>query len=570
MPEFDGIAIGTPLQGEGGATPKSKAAEVHRDYKALARAEELRWISYIGTAAAMVDEIIPYRREKEIRRKLFAYGVPWNTVLVDEKAGHIAGAPTRRDWGPLGSKSDKGIVGAPEGWPARDLYAEATMTGQSYETFWGEIVLRRMLATLGGLILVSMPTPPEGAEIRTLEDAARAGQRPFYSYIPLSDLLNWHYGDRGFTWIKVREESDAAGGTPDFQLDGEQRFDHNAVWYWLADDGVTWFRRTDFEDNVIDEPRPIGRFEAPDGRAILPLVHVRLGHHNVVPWAGTGILSGLDEIVLRAFNLNAEVHETFRNGTASAPLVYRGTDASHVVEQLDSLSEFLDIGQDPNALLNRLSGDPTEIAAGLELKNDLRRDWESKARANIEKLIREEATPMSGVAIEASHATSQRPLLVAAAKALDAAEEQALYIAAQMTGANPQDAFNVRVETDTTFRLEEEASRIGRIYNDAQDLIPPEAAARLGVQMLEAMGNFDMDEEVEVGGEKVSLRDVFLAQLRDKLRSDVTDSLMRSESIRQDTINAAVGQALKEVIGALGLESDLLDLDRRPDAGDGE
>lgn len=502
----------------------------HPDYRTWLE-DELRWrASFVATWRALRAFLEPYyseqgNRERVPRRARFGYGIGLNRALVRSVAGHVRRAPVTRSWGPLGAPGDVETSGDPtKGTVAALMWEDATGDGTTtWTNFWDGKVLEWMLTSPGILIVVDLP-PGQHA---TLGDALKAGQRPTVRAVPMSWVLDLGHDERGaLRWVKLHDErdlrqpkaQDALPGMPG----GDPGLQKGVLLYELGEDGIATATRYNLRGEQVGTPAVLPSLQTPHGQATLPLFIVRFGEHEEVEWLGSGILSSLADIVIDLYNLVSEMREAYRE-EVWAPLAYRGENADKVRELLGKNSRFLDLGSGPDNEIARVAASATGVTTGIEQVRLALTAWALEAQWRNADAVEANVQAKSGVAIEHEFEVDRKPLLVSIAETLDAAEEQAMYLAAQLMGNRPEASFKVSVERGAEFRLEEEAGRISRIVGDfikALDL-PDVVKERIVLAWLEHAGipGLDLDAPVEedeelAGGER-TLRSLVVEQLRE-------------------------------------------------------
>jgi hypothetical protein len=269
--------------------------------------------------------------------------------------------------------------------------------------------------------------------------------------------------------------------------------------YELLDDGSTMITRKNDQNEVQGTPIIIDPLYDMEQQPVLPVLHVKFGTHPDVEWLGSGLLMGLDDIVIDLFNVLSEVREAYRDA-AFALLVYTGDSYEELVEKMKAGTRMVGLGAMENAKLDRLAADAGEVAAGLTLVDAGIKAWALAAkRKAADAMDGASGDARSGISLQAEFQLDLKPLLVAIAEALDNLETNALFLLAQMYGKTPEQAKVVTCTRNTEFRLEEEASRISRITKEfIQTLpLPGEAKRQITLKWIEASGLVDMEEPVE-------------------------------------------------------------------------
>jgi hypothetical protein len=271
----------------------------------------------------------------------------------------------------------------------------------------------------------------------------------------------------------------------------------------------------------------LGKLVDPSGTPTLPLVPVKYGEHPDLPACGTGLLFGLDDIVIDLYNVTSETREGFRDACFGM-LVHRGPDATTVRDTINDGSRLVTVGDSESASLERLAGDASEVQAGMQLIELGVKNWALSAkRQAAEAMQGASAEARSGVSLQAEFSLDLTPLLTTVAETLDGIETNVLFIAAQLAGSTVPAADSIKVVRNTDFQLEDEASRIARIVTEfAQSSLklPPEAATQLTLQWLSEV--IDLDAEITTGeGTKGTLRDTVERQVRDAAEAEHTRRL---------------------------------------------
>lgn len=506
----------------------------HPFYSRWEEDERRQRASYLATRRHLVPFLVAHRfegegdvaRPEKLNRSQFGYGVGLNQAFLGEILGHLRAAPVKRDFGPL----TEGEVTLIED--------DVTGGGDSIDNFFGHKVLEWMLTSVGGFVILDQTAPATpDAKIETKADRAREGVRPLLCWYPMSAVVDVGRSKTGFRWIKLLEERDTR--EPDGAAGGA--LTQGTVTYALQSDGATLVTRRDASDVVVGTPIPAGTFKDLDGRPMLPAVFVRYGEHPDVDWLGSGLLMGLDDIVIDLFNIMSEIREAFRD-SAFGIWIYTGSDHEQVISYFKQGSRIIPLGENEKASLKRESGDPAEVDAGLRLMEQGVKNWHMSARRKSQDAAADVSSGASGVALQAEFALDLKPLLIKIAHRLDEVEELALWLIAQSMGATAVTADAVEVERETSFRLEDEAERITRIAGEFLKSLPlpGEVIARLITSWVEKSGLFDLDAEIEtVGGDgtKRTLRDLIAVQ---------ADAI--GDAKQQETVNAGQpGQAFVPV-----------------------
>lgn len=463
--------------------------------------------SYLATRRYLAPFLVPHRFEGStppvnLRRAQFGYGVRLNRSYVDGLQGHVRGADKEVEPGPLTGRE----------WDL--LSADATGTGVTWDEFFGVTVLEWMLTAPGGLVVVDTPAKSQTGEApETKADEERLGLRPTLRFVAPSDV--WDYGVNAhglLDWVVIRETKDTRrpGDPASKDQDG-------CVLYELAPDGTTLVTHYDHLGALVGEPAIIGPLVDLEKRPILPIVVARYGDHPEVALWGSGLLQGLDDIIIDLYNLLTEVREAYRD-TAFGLMVYGGEGHEDVQKQLEDGSRFVALGPGEHTKLERLAAESSEVEAGLRLVELALRNWSESAAQAAADAAQVSASARSGLSLLAEFQLDQRPLLVRIATALEQVETNSLYVAALLWGKPPESAEAIEVEYDRAFRQEDEASRIARLVKDFLEVLPlpGEAQRQAIIKWVESSGLVDMDEEVPgvegLPGQRTTLGDIIRAQ----------------------------------------------------------
>lgn len=493
------------ITGTGEEKPEIRKHPAYEQYTA----EEARvWATYIATRSLLAPYLVPHRFEGDtaphkLRRAGYGYGFSLNRSWVQELAGHIRGAEATYMWAALMDGESEEMTTRPEGGIAQMLWDDATLDGTTLSNFFGRTVLNRLAGSVGGFVLVDTPD----ADTRTRRDEMETGKRPFFRFVPWSDVVDFGRGGFGFgyRWIELLESKDTR--TPENR--GEEP-EVGTLLYQLTDNGRVMATRKDANGDTVGEPKDLGSIKDPQGFPVLPLVPVTYGKHPVFPWLGAGLLLGLDDVVIDLFNRLSETTEAFRDA-AFAVFWHVGPNDKSVQQHFKDGSRLIHGGSAADGetvSLERLGGDAQEVAAGMQLIELGVKAWAMAAGRKVADAM-ERAEAQSGVSLKAEFQLDSRPLLTELTETLDEIETNALWVAAQMAGATPAEANPIGVERDTTFQLEDEASRIARITGEWLDALPlpaPVATAAM-TKWAEASGLVDMsDPEVQRQVERAAER----------------------------------------------------------------
>jgi hypothetical protein len=486
-------------------------------------AERRMRASFLATREALAPFLVPHRFEADydrapetLRRARFGYGIRLNKSYLTEILGHVRSAEAKYEWGTL-AEGEAEADGTPAGGVARGLWTDATLEGERLPDFFAGTVLEWVCSSPGGFVVVDNPPSDPSTPALTRADEKAAKRRPYFKWVPWSAVADYGYGVRGFRWLELIEVADTR--QPGAQ--GGDGLEERRVRYTLGPDGATTVERFNKDGERIGEPVSLGRLEDPHGNAMLPLVPAILGDHPTIARVGTGLLHGLDDMVIDLYNIVSEMREAYRNA-AFALLTHTGPDAEEVRKQLGNGSLFIALGDGERAGLARLAGDSTEVATGISLVELGVKMWALGAKRQAAEAMSDTAAQAgSGVQVEAEFSLDLKPLLVSLVTLLDRVETNALYIAAQLAGANVSQADKLGVRRDTHFRLEDEASRIARIVGEfvATLPLPPEAKVNIAMRWLEAAKVFDLTEpSEEVKGKTKG--EVAEEELRDMLAAE--------------------------------------------------
>lgn len=461
--------------------------------------------SYLATRRALAPFLVPHRFEgreepAKLKRAGYGYGIQLNRSYLNEIFGHLRTAEATYEWGPL-AQGQPDPEGAPAGGIARDLWTDATTDGVSLKELMEGDVLEWMLSSVGGFLVADAP---QAAGVLTAADEQAAGVRPFFRFVPWSAVEDFGLGPHGFRWVKFEERVD--NRTVDGTTAGIER--HHVV-YELTAGGATRITRFDKHGRSVDRagadaaPVELGTILSKKRRPILPLVPVKFGTHPALDVLGTGLLYGLDDIIIDLFNVLSEAREAYRDA-AFGLMVHRGPDAGTVRDALAEGSRFVTIGDTSDASLERVAGDSAEVATGITLIELGVRNWSLSAKRQAAEAMGPSggaATQGSGVQVMAEFSLDLKPLLVRVVEALDAVETNALFIAAQLAGQTPEAADVISVRRSTEFQLEPEAERITRLVTEFVAALPlaPEAKVRIAMRWLEAADIIDLTEKVKAG-----------------------------------------------------------------------
>lgn len=506
--------------------------------------------SYIGTQRHLAPFLVPHRFEgkaegKKLPRARLAYAIGLNSSYLQEILGHIRSTPVHYSWGKLsGDQLDLDTNTLPKAGVAKEFWTDATGDGVTWTNFFERKVLEWMLTSPGGFILVDNNRAP-GSFITRLF-ASQKGIRSSLKFLPYSQLEDFGRGPRGYRWLKFCEFADTR--QPNMTGADDTGSERRHVIFMLQDDGSTKITRYDNNGNQIGAS-VIQTIKDMDGYGILPLVEVRFGEHPDIPFMGSGLLMGLDDIVIDLYNLLTETREAFRDAVFTF-LAYRGGDADGVEQQLADGGRFVHIGEDQTSTLTRVGAEGGEVASGLSLIDMGLKNWASSAKRramdpSVTSGQRETINARSGTSLKAEFQLDLIPLMVSIAETLDALETEVMFVLSQIEGFTPEQSNELKVHRETDFQMEQEASRIARIVSEFLAAIPGMPASLLSkliMRWASSLQFIDLDEMVDSGdGTKKKLRDVIAEQAEEIAQAD------QDARIRQNELGilgaAAVGTA---------------------------
>lgn len=531
----------------------------HPGFEKWKKAQALSRASYLARRDDLVPYLVPHEFEESLpedeheRRKALArgaqmdprdlpraklgFGIGLNESYLSEVLGHIRGASVSRDFSLLDPNTEGATSGEPsEDSAARRLWEDVTRRNTTWKNFFHRKVLDWILTSPGGLIVVDAPA---GVSVTAADDEALT---PFFRFVPWSQVFDVGRSSRGFRWVKLTERVDARDPKGEDSEEIETRY----VLYELLDDGTTEVSRYDekgepakfeveTEDGEFEEvaSRNLGAFVDRQGDPTLPIVNAGFGEHPDVSFVGTGLLMGLDEIVVDLFNLVTEIREGFRDEVFSL-LVHKGPKAESVKDLLAKGSRFVSLGDEENVGLSRLAPDAAIVSSGETLIRLALESWAESARRKASKAQERE---LSGVALQAEFQLDLAPLLREIAGVLDDLETNALVLAAQFVDrdASVEELRSISVDRDSEFRPEDEASRISRIVGEAKQAfgrVPSgQALTEAFMRWAESSGIFNLDQEVELqGGETVLLRDLLRQEASTGFSNLVSSQRQRDQS----------------------------------------
>lgn len=467
--------------------------------------------SYIGTRQHLTPFLVPHRFEGKtdpvlLNRSKLAYGIGLNSAYLQEIFGHIRNTPAHYTWGKLGGGiADQNTMGEPKGGIAKSFWWNCTGDGKTWGNFFEGKVLEWMLTSTGGLILIDS-NKPMGPRLTRLE-ADRQGVRSAFKFVPNSWIEDYGRGPDGYRWIKLAETLDIR--RPRMESD-EAGFEKRHVIYELMEDG--WTRIQRFNDKGMQIGVDIfQKVMDTDGKPMLPFVEVKFGEHPDVSHLGAGLLMGLDDIVLDLFNLLTETREAFRDAVFTF-LFYKGDDPDGILDQLEQGSRLVNGGDNPHADLTRVGAEGGEVQSGLSLIDMGLKSWALSAKRRATEAAESVSNPRSGLSLKAEFQLDLVPLMVSITETLDAVETEAMFIWAQIEGLSVEEADKLVVSRETSFQMEQEASRIARIVSEFLEAVPGMPASLLQKMIMrwaESIDFLNLDEPVEMGdGGKRPLREV--------------------------------------------------------------
>lgn len=494
----------------------------HPDRRRWLEDESRLRASYLATRRALSPFLVPHRFEgntapDKLRRAGYGYGVQLNRSYLTEVIGHVRSTEATYEWGPL-AEGENDATGAPAGGVARDIWTDATRNGVCLKEFIEGEVLEWLLSSVGGFILVDTSSEPG---LITKADEKEAGVRPYFRFIPWGAVVDMGLSRTGFRFIKIEEEVDLR------KPDGSGHIARHHIVYELVGDR-TRVTRLDKEGNIVDAngapsaPVDMGVLTDMNETPTLPLVPVKLGIHPELEFLGTGLLFGLEDIIIDLFNVTSEMREAYRDA-AFGLMVHKGPDASKVRDALAGGSRFVTLGDTDAAALTREAGDSAEVATGITLIELGVRNWALSAKRQAAEAMNPAGgiAKESGVQVMAEFSLDLKPLLVRVVEALDAIETNALFIAAQLAGVSLEAADTVSVTRSTEFQLEDEASRIARLCRDFVLALPiaPEAKTQMAMAWYQASNIVDLSADApDQPGKTVG--DVIEAQTRELVTAE--------------------------------------------------
>lgn len=509
---------------------RSWVSRTHPDYDTWHDDEERMRATVNARVRDLNHYLVPHRFEatrttlkkpENLDRAQLGYGISLNESYLHEIQGHIRSAQATYSWGPLGA-GEPIQNKPPENTTARSLWEDADRENTSWRNFFERDALTWMLSTPGSLIVADVPT---GRASPASDDARR---RPFVRHVPMSSVRDVGRGANGFRYVKMLEVRDRRSF-----MDAEPGFTKNVIVYWLRG-GETIARRWTMDGEPMHDEINLGRIEDRQGDPSLPVVLNTFGRHPDVSWLGSGLLVGLDDIVIDLFNAVNEMRTSYRDAAIDF-LAYFGDedDAAEILTELKEGSRYLYGGNDENASLERLASSTTEIEAALAQIEFGLKAWANSAKRRASDAT-DRAQARSGVSLQAEFQLDIAPLLREIAGQLDNIESSVMHRLAQLDDENLSgaDLDEIGVHRNREFRPEDEASRISRLVNDFREMlpmVPAEAKSQLVVRWLEANGVNDLDQEVQTAdGETVPLRE--LVERRAEELAEFSERQMRQRA----------------------------------------
>lgn len=517
----------------------------HPLHEVIVEDEARQRASYVATRSALVPFLVPHRFEGEntepadLRRARLGFGVGINRAYLADLLGHVRKAAARYWWGgllgtgtgePGTPQADTSTTEAPDGGIAQQMWDDVTRDGDSWGDFFEGELLEWILSSPGVAVVIDAPTLPENPNGEPATDAQvrAAGVRPYAKLVPLSHVLDLGWSTNGLRWIKLREAYDESKARDESPARGTR-----VVLYELNDQGRTEVSRWNDDGEQVGATHTYQRpIVDSQGRPAIPVFIARYGKHPRVPWAGSGMIADLADIVIDLFNLWSETREGFRDGAISA-LKYRGADAEDVKRHIANGSRFVPLGEHKDSDLDRIAGGVEEVAAGVELIVTALRLWaetaKRKAATNTEGSAAGGAR--SGESLKAEFNLDMVPVLRRIAQRLDTIETQAMRFMAQLAAAGTSNLNDLGVARDDEYLLEDEADRIARIVAGALEAfkeIPPSLDRELVLAWADALDFVDLSQPVEGEGGTKLLREVVEDELKEA--ADRSRDMERNEN----------------------------------------
>lgn len=482
----------------------------HPFYPVVVSDERRQRASYIATRRALSVFLVPHRFEGpnksglDLPRAKLGYGLRLNQPFVSELFGHVRGAAATYSWGAM-SSADEASTKPPEDGVAQEIWIDATGKNETWRTFFERDVLEWITTSPGGLIVVDSEKRGEGT-------------RPTLMFAPWSWVEDYGIGPSGLTYVKLAEVED----NRDPKKIEDESYTRHHLLYELNEAGETIVSRWN------DKAEPVSFGRGTDGEAIneinmgkfvdvqdeprLPLVVAGFGKHPLVPMAGSGLLQGLDDIVIDLYNLMSEVREGYRD-VSFGITVHTGPSGETVQRKLEKGTRFLSLGDHKDAKLERVAAESAEVSAGLALVAQGLESWTMSARRKVADAM--ERATQSGVSIKAEFQLDSRPLLIELTERLDEIESETMRVVAQIaeSTSTSEQLMEIGVERETTFNLEDEADRVLRIAEKAMAVfdLPAVLITRLAMRWIESASVVDLSAEVEgpvIEGEEGTKREL--------------------------------------------------------------
>jgi len=473
----------------------------HPLYNRWEEDERRQRASFLATRRHLAPFLVPHRFEgvdkkpETLQRARYGYGVKLNATWLSDIGGHIRSAELEKDWGPVPKSALEAVQ------------EDATGTGLSWDSFYGQTVLEWILSSPGGVIVADLPD----IEAETQADAKTKERRPFLTWVPMSAVLDCGRQRGGFRWINIREEVDMR--TPDGTT---EKHEVHTLQYRLEGD-LAVAQRFDANGDEVGELVNFEKLVNTAGRPTLPIIEANYGEHPEVPWLGSGLLLGLDDVVIDIYNILTEVREAFRDA-AFGLLAYTGDDYQTVQQMITAGSRLVHLGEGENVKLERIAADGGEVAVGLSMLENAIAAWTQGARGKVQDAMAP-TDAQSGVSRKTEFQLDLRPLLELVAGQMDEIETNTMFIVAQLLGTKaPTAAGKIKAERETTFQLENEESRIARIVKEFVETglkLPGAAIGPLVMKWLEATNLLDLDQPVEdAQGQTRKLGEVLAEQVQ--------------------------------------------------------
>lgn len=512
----------------------------HPHYKTWSDDQERMRATFHARRRDLVPYLVPHRFEqgadgaagnpKNLDRAELGYGISLNSSYLSEIFGQIRGAEATYSWGPLSGDTDEGGI-PPIGTTARSLWEDATRENTSWRNFFHRDVLEWMLSSPGSLIVADVP--PGRREAQS-DDSTR---RPYVRNVPLSDVWDIGRSPTGIRWVKLVERRDLR--EPDSDAN---ELTENVIIYRL-EDRRTLVQRWTMDGDRIGPEIDMGAIVDRQGDPALPVVLNVFGRHPDIRWVGEGLLTGLDDIVIDLFNVTNEMRAGYRD-LVIALLTYAGDDAKQVFDSIEKGSRLIDLGEDPDARLERLAADSVEVDAGIAQLDQGIRAWARSAKRKASD-FEETSQVRSGMSLEAEFQIDLVPLLREVVEQLDNVESSVMHRLAQLDdeSVGVDGLQDIGVRRAREFDPEEEASRISRLVDEFRDgwtIVPAEVKAEVVSRWIESARIADLDQEITTAdGNTVTLREFVsdraeelaeLAERRLRQQASLTGPLVRDDA----------------------------------------